>query len=241
MSDGARFGQKPARPSKADERRAYADATERDDNRCVKCGAHGIERDHRKNRSFEQKSDRIKAARNRVVEHTPGPNPEIGTSDWRADMDSIRECSLDECTRAHYGLGYCRLHWGRFSKHGDPLAARTLFGVSVEDRLAAYSRPDGECLVWTRYCNKGGYGQIQINGRSWMAHRAAYEVAHGPIPAGKIVRHSCDNPPCVNPEHLLVGTTADNNRDKAERGRAPVAGAAKASRDARLARLAMIQ
>ena len=51
MNDGARFGQKPVRPSKADERRAYADATERDDNRCVRCGAHGIERDHRKNRS----------------------------------------------------------------------------------------------------------------------------------------------------------------------------------------------
>lgn len=152
-------------------------------------------------------------------------------------MESSRECSIEHCDRVHYGLGYCRLHWERFKQNGDPLVARTLFGRSVEERLSAHSRPDGECVVWTRSRNRAGYGQIQINGRATMAHRAAYEASKGPIPEGLIVRHTCDNPPCIKPDHLILGTVADNNRDKAERGRAPVAGAAKASRDARLARL----
>lgn len=50
----------------------------------------------------------------------------------------------------------------------------------------------------------------------------AYELSNGPIPDGLLVRHSCDNPPCCNPAHLLTGTTADNMRDRDERNRASV-------------------
>lgn len=74
------------------------------------------------------------------------------------------------------------------------------------------------CWEWTgtRWKN-GGYGRIGANKK---AHRLAYEEAHGPIPEGMFVCHSCDNPPCCNPEHLHLGTPADNMREKKERGRA---------------------
>ncbi|MFJ4166312.1 HNH endonuclease signature motif containing protein [Microbacterium sp. NPDC089698] len=113
-----------------------------------------------------------------------------------------------------------------------------MFGATVRQRLDRYSRQDGECIVWTGRRNYHGYGQIQIAGRAIGAHRAAFEASNGPIPDGLVVRHTCDNPPCINPDHLLIGTVADNNRDKAERGRAPLVGIAKASHEARLARLA---
>lgn len=64
------------------------------------------------------------------------------------------------------------------------------------------------------------YGQIGVGGRKIdVTHRVAYKLAKGEIPDGLVVRHSCDNPPCVNPDHLLVGTFADNSGDMVDRGR----------------------
>jgi hypothetical protein len=78
--------------------------------------------------------------------------------------------------------------------------------------------PSG-CIEWTGYTNKDGYGQLRWR-RKWAgAHRVAFEITNGPIPDGMKVLHSCDNPPCVSPQHLRSGTHADNARDKVERGR----------------------
>lgn len=67
------------------------------------------------------------------------------------------------------------------------------------------------------------YGAIEIEGVTHMAHRLAYETWVGPIPDGLIVRHKCDNPPCINPEHLETGTYADNAHDRDSRGRDGIA------------------
>lgn len=95
-------------------------------------------------------------------------------------------------------------------------------------RLAARLEPDGECLVYTGSRNRSGYGWMSLAGTPTLAHRVAWMVHHDrPVPDGMYVLHSCDNPPCCNPDHLRIGTAAENSRDMVRRGRhKPVAGAA---------------
>lgn len=86
-------------------------------------------------------------------------------------------------------------------------------------------RPElGPCWVWEGTITSNGYGWFTrtLNGvdNSVSAHVAAFELAYGPVPEGLIVRHKCDNKPCVNPAHLEPGTSVDNARDRDSRGRA---------------------
>lgn len=78
-----------------------------------------------------------------------------------------------------------------------------------------------ECWLWTASRHPSGYGMIGIpGGKHRYARRVSLEIATGsPIPPGKCVRHACDNPPCVNPAHLSVGSAADNAADAVSRGR----------------------
>ena len=78
-----------------------------------------------------------------------------------------------------------------------------------------------ECIEWqgARNEKRGGYGVRRFRGRQWRAHRAAWVEAYGEIPEGMLVLHRCDNPPCVNVEHLFLGTQADNLADMTTKGR----------------------
>lgn len=82
--------------------------------------------------------------------------------------------------------------------------------------ILGHTKKVGECLEWTRCFNTDGYPRIFPNIK---VHRLLYELLHGEDLTGKVVRHSCDNIRCLNPEHLQSGTFADNNRDRSLRGR----------------------
>ncbi len=78
---------------------------------------------------------------------------------------------------------------------------------------------DGDCLLWPRSCNQGGYGHAWVDGKLHQVHRLAYSLKRGPIPDGMCVCHTCDVRRCYNPGHLWLGTRGDNNRDRAGKGR----------------------
>lgn len=75
------------------------------------------------------------------------------------------------------------------------------------------------CWVWTAYKDKDGYGNLTINRLPNKSHRFSYELTYGAIPKGMCVCHTCDNPSCVNPKHLWLGTFKENNRDRENKNR----------------------
>lgn len=83
--------------------------------------------------------------------------------------------------------------------------------------------PSTGCYVWHAYKNPKGYGMFEAASRQTkLAHRVAWEMVNGPIPQGMLVCHTCDNPSCVNPAHMFLGTDADNKRDSISKGRAKI-------------------
>lgn len=120
------------------------------------------------------------------------------------------DCSVDGCDSAVFSNGFCQLHYGRVRRIGSTeLPSRE----STHDRLFNHvDETSGGCLQWQGHQAKNGYGVLSVENRIQYAHRLAYELAVGPIPAEMTIDHLCFNRMCINPNHLEVVTRAENNR-----------------------------
>lgn len=90
---------------------------------------------------------------------------------------------------------------------------------SITDRFWSNVTCDVGCWKWNGRSTIEGYGLLKHLGKAILAHRMSYSIHYGSIPDGMCVCHSCDNPSCVNPAHLFVGTIGDNNFDRKVKGR----------------------
>ena len=90
--------------------------------------------------------------------------------------------------------------------------SQTLAGWLVDGHVDS----EGDCFVWQYARDKNGYG---VSNGNQKAHRVVWESFYGPIPKGMLICHSCDSPPCVNPDHLFLGSPKDNSRDAVYKGR----------------------
>ena len=91
--------------------------------------------------------------------------------------------------------------------------------ASLAEALSLRLDKGDGCWLWSGPTKQTGYGQIRFRHQRWLAHRLAFVLAFGEIPAGKCVCHRCDNPRCCRPDHLVLGDQADNISDRIERGR----------------------
>lgn len=131
----------------------------------------------------------------------------------------MRTCDLDDCERKHYGTGLCKKHYLRQYKYGDVNKTHVpTFGMSNEEKFWHYTKKSEECWEWQGPTNHG-YGYIRIDGPKRYMHRFSWELHNGEITDGLFVLHKCDNPSCVNPDHLFLGTQRDNVYDCIAKGR----------------------
>ena len=132
-------------------------------------------------------------------------------------MHAVKTCSIPECAGVHKARGYCQKHYRRWQRHGDA-NRETRTPAPPGERVRRRSKWNGSCLEFQGCMNEWGYGHLRVAGKTKLAHRVVMEEIHGDI-SGFFVCHHCDNPKCVNPEHLYLGDASTNAQDREDRGR----------------------
>lgn len=149
-----------------------------------------------------------------------------------------KHCSITGCTNKYRAIGYCSSHWKTFKKYGtatpvcwcgelaqtftgnytptNECPEHTTFRRFVEN---IQIKGPNDCWEWAGSKTSANYGLLYVNGKLEYAHRFSLELDGRPVPDRHHACHSCDNPPCVNPAHLFVGTPLDNTLDKVQKNR----------------------
>jgi hypothetical protein len=133
----------------------------------------------------------------------------------------MKSCSIENCENKYHAKGFCQKHYDNNKNHGDPLAGKySQSKAGTKEYISENSEIDiNGCWLWKRSKIKKGYGMSGLKGKLIGAHRLSYLTFVGEIPNNLHVLHNCDNPACVNPKHLFLGTNQDNVKDKVNKNR----------------------
>lgn len=146
-------------------------------------------------------------------------------------MENTTTCSIEGCEKTNIlAKGWCNMHYKRWWRHGDPLAGvgrRCPDGATPMERLKYVGWTerrvrdylDTPCWEWRGLLDRAGYGRVYDGDRVQAAHRYSYMTRVGPITPEEFILHKCDNPPCMNPDHLFVGDDISNTADKMSKKR----------------------
>lgn len=135
-------------------------------------------------------------------------------------------CIWSTCNRPTQGgqslcMAHARRKWVGSPPMDAPIRANRR-GMPLVERVMEQTTREGECVIFTGSKTTAGYGKIGTKNGMLSAMKVVWEHRHGPVPQGMLIRHTCDNPPCVDIDHLIIGTAKDNTRDMMLRGRSPL-------------------
>ncbi len=140
----------------------------------------------------------------------------------------MKLCAIRDCKNQGKRLGLCFTHYRRMKLYGSPAIVKIIqyHGLTLKERFLKHVQKTESCWLWISATNGKGYGMISIyneetkQSRGRLAPRVSWEIFKGDIPKRLFVLHECDNPACVNPDHLFLGNQMDNLKDMIAKGRA---------------------